>query len=69
MHAVGLASRLRRTRLEWQEEGRPRDGIVCRAVVLDLTGLAPGRYRIELAVVPAGTEGASTSREIRVMAP
>jgi len=68
VQAVGLASRPRRTRLEWREEGRPRDGIVWRAVVLDLAGLAPGRYRIELAVAPIGAAAASTSRAIRVVA-
>lgn len=70
VQAIGLAARPRLARLEWRDEGRPRgvDGIVSRAVVLDLAGLAPGRYRIELAITPAGAAAASTSREIRVVA-
>jgi hypothetical protein len=68
VQAVGLASRPRLVRLEWQEQRRPREGIVARAVVLDLAGLAPGRYRIALAVAPLGTAATSVSREIRIVA-
>jgi hypothetical protein len=67
--SVGLVSRSRPVRLEWTEQGKPRDGIAARALVVDLSPLGPGRYRIELAVTAAGRRTASASRAIRITAP
>jgi hypothetical protein len=67
--SVGLASRSRPVRLEWTEQGTPRGGIAARALVVDLSPLGPGRYRIEVAVTAAGRSTASASRAIRITAP
>jgi len=67
--SVGLASRSRPVRLEWTEQGKPEDGIAARALVVDLSPLGPGRYRIEVAVTAAGRSTASASRAIRITAP
>lgn len=67
--SVGLVSRSRPVRLEWTEQGEPRDGIAPRALVVDLSPLGPGRYRIELAVTAAGRRSASAFRSIRITAP
>ena len=67
--SVGLASRSRPVRLEWTEQGKPRGGIAARALVLDLSPLAPGRYRIELAVTGTGGRTTRASRAIQITAP
>ena len=67
--SVGLVSRSRPVRLEWTEQGKPQGGIAARALVVDLSPLGPGRYRIELAVTAAGRSTASASRAIRITAP
>jgi hypothetical protein len=67
--SVGLVSRSRPVRLEWTEQGKPEGGIAARALVVDLSPLGPGRYRIEVAVTAAGRSTASASRAIRITAP
>ncbi len=67
--SVGLVSRSRPVRLEWTEQGKPQDGIAARALVIDLSPLGPGRYRIELAVTAADRRSASASRSIRITTP
>jgi hypothetical protein len=67
--SVGLVSRSQPVRLEWTEQGKPQGGIAARALVVDLSPLGPGRYRIELAVTAAGRRTASASRAIRITAP
>jgi len=67
--SVGLVSRARPVRLEWTEQGKPQDGIAARALVVDLSPLGPGRYRIELALTAAGRRSASASRSIRITTP
>ncbi len=67
--SVGLTSRSRPVRLEWTEHGKPQGGIAARALVVDLSPLGPGRYRIELDVTAAGRRTASASRAIRITAP
>jgi hypothetical protein len=69
VESVGLVSRSRPVRLEWTEQGKPRGGIAARALVVDLSPLGPGRYRIELGVTAAGQRTASASRAIRITAP
>jgi hypothetical protein len=67
--SVGLVSRSRPVRLEWTEQGKPQGGISARALVVDLSPLGPGRYRIEVAVTAPGRSAASASRAIRITAP
>jgi hypothetical protein len=69
VESVGLVSRSRPVRLEWTEQGKPQGGIAARALVVDLSPLSPGRYRIELDVTAAGRSTASASRAIRITAP
>jgi len=67
--SVGLVSQSRLVRLEWTEQGKPRGGIAARALVVDVSPLAPGRYRIEVAVTAAGRSPAGASRAIRITGP
>lgn len=62
---LGLSRRRSAVRLAWQELARPRDAVAPRAVALDLTGLSPGRYQIEV-VVKTGAAEASAAREITI---
>lgn len=64
--SLGLSRRSAPVRVEWTETLRPRGGIAARPLALELSGLAPGRYRIELAVRIAGREEAVVAREIAV---
>jgi hypothetical protein len=65
--SVGLATKSPPLQLEWEERVRPQAGRAPRALEIDVSTLEPGRYRIEVAVTPAGRAPASTSREIRVV--
>lgn len=65
--ALGLARTRTFKRIEWQERVRAEDGRAARAaraLALDLAGLAPGRYRIEVAV--AGRSRAVATREVTI---
>jgi hypothetical protein len=62
---LGLSQHRSAVRLAWQELARPRDAVAPRAVALDLTGLSPGRYQIEV-VVKTGAAEASSAREITI---
>ena len=62
---LGLSRQRFAVRLSWQELARPRDGVAPRAVALDLTGLSPGRYQIEV-VIKAGAAEATAAREITI---
>jgi len=66
--SLGLAGPRRDVRLEWQEV--PQAGpIAPRTLAIDLSGLAPGRYLLEVAVTPAGAETVTARREIRLERP
>jgi hypothetical protein len=67
IEAVGLAHRSSAVRLRWDEAPSQEGGTAPRALVLDLSGLAPGRYRIELSVSPAGYAPVTVQREIHVV--
>ena len=65
---LGLAGRRHDVRLEWQDV--PQDSSVApRALAIDLTGLAPGRYQIEVDVTPPGGRTLAARREIRIERP
>jgi hypothetical protein len=65
VESLGLAGPRRGVRLEWQEVPETMS-IAPRALAIDLSGLAPGRYLLEVAVTPAGTEPVTARREIRI---
>ena len=62
-----LGARLRETRLEWQEGGRPQGGIVRRSLVVDLATLTPGHYRIEVTVATSGGGSRAAVRDLEVL--
>jgi hypothetical protein len=65
---LGIAGRRHDVRLEWQDV--PRDSSVApRALAIDLAGLAPGRYLIEVSVTPPGGHTLAARREIRIERP
>jgi hypothetical protein len=62
-----LASRQGSVRVEWREGARLEQDRAARALVLDLTGLGAGRYRIDVAVSGPGRAEAITSRRVDVV--
>src|SRR6266581_3495120 len=65
---LGLAGRRHDVRLEWQDV--PQDSSVApRALAIDLAGLAPGRYQIEVDITPPGGATLAARREIRIERP
>lgn len=65
---LGLAGRRHDVRLEWQDVTQD-SSVAPRALAIDLTGLAPGRYLIELDVTPPGGRTLMARREIRIERP
>jgi len=68
VESLGLAGPRRDVRLEWQEVPETAS-ITPRTLAIDLSGLAPGRYVLEVAVTPAGAETVTAHREIRIERP
>jgi hypothetical protein len=68
VESVGLATRRRGVRMEWEEvpEGA---SLAPRALAIDLAGLSPGRYVIEVAVRSASGNALTTQQEIRIERP
>src|SRR5256885_16504969 len=64
--SLGLVRRRAPVRLEWQEVPQLRGALAGRALALELAGLSPGRYRIEVVVRATGDRRASATREILV---
>ena len=62
---IGLVSAPPRVGFGWRESRRS-DGITARAVVVDLGGLDPGTYRIELTLTPHGETPLVASRRIEI---
>lgn len=62
---IGIVSPDRGVRLGWDDSMR-RDGVVSRAVSVDLSTLDPGVYRIEIVVEIPGEPPLVASRELRV---
>ncbi|HEY0997496.1 MAG TPA: hypothetical protein VGD77_15985, partial [Gemmatimonadaceae bacterium] len=61
--ALGLADRAAPLQVRWREQPDARTGIASRALTLELSSLAPGRYRIRL-VTEAGSRRATSEREL-----
>jgi len=68
VESLGLAGPRSDVRLEWQEvpEGV---SIAPRTLAIDLSGLTPGRYQLEVAVTPPGAEMVTARREITIERP
>ncbi len=65
VQSLGLVGPRRNVRLEWQEVPQP-GAVRPRALVVDLSDLASGRYVIEVAVSPAEGDRVTARREITV---
>jgi len=68
VESVGLATRRRGVRLEWQEVPAGA-ALAPRALALDLSGLSPGRYVIEVAVASPSGDELTAQKEIRIERP
>jgi len=64
--SLHITGRRASVRLEWQELPQLRGAVAGRPLALDLSGLSPGRYRIEIAVHGASGRRAVATREIEV---
>lgn len=64
--AVGLAGRSDPVRLEWHESPLPEGISADRALLLDLSALSAGTYRIELAVDAVDQDPVTITRDIRL---
>ena len=53
-------------RVQWQEVPDRESGVASRAVAVDLSRLAPGKYRVRLTVTPVGEPPATSTREIEL---
>ena len=73
VEALGLAARRAAVELEWDEVPAPENAgdptTAERAITLDLTGVPPGLYRIELVVTARGRAPFTTSRDIEIVSP
>ncbi len=69
--SIGLASRRRGVALQWDELLRPeQEGAAApRLLTVDLSGLAPGRYMIELSLNIGTAAPITASREIELVRP
>jgi hypothetical protein len=65
---LGIAGRHHNVRLDWQDVTQD-SSVAPRALAVDLSGLAPGRYVIELGVTPPGGRTLMARREIRIERP
>lgn len=65
VESLGLATRRRGVRMEWQEMPETASPAP-RALALDLSGLPPGRYVIEVAVASARGDALTAEQEIRI---
>ncbi len=66
--SLRLAGRRASVRLQWREVPEHHGAVASRALALDLSGLSPGPYRIELVVHGPAAARASATREITVRA-
>ncbi len=64
--SLRLAGRRASVRLEWREVPERHGSVAGRALALDLSGLSPGPYRIELVVRGPRGQRASVARDITV---
>lgn len=67
--ALRLGPRSGSIRVEWREAAQVEQGRAARALVLDLSGLAAGRYRIAVTLSPQGRAPATVARGIAVIEP
>lgn len=67
--SLGLAPKTGSVRLEWPGAVQPPQGRTPAAIVIDLSGLGAGRYRVDVAVSQAGRAPAASSRYVDVIEP
>lgn len=71
VEALGLVGRRSTVNLQWEEtltpQGTSDPTVAQRALTLDLAGLPPGRYRIELEVTASGRAPFTSSRDIEIV--
>ena len=67
--SFGIASRGPRMRIEWQEQAMPRAGFAPRVLVVDVSTLPAGRFRVEVAGRQSGRSPATAVRAFRVVEP
>lgn len=71
VEALGLVGRRSTVNLQWEEtltpQGTSDPTVAQRALTLDLAGLPPGRYRIELVVTASGRAPFTSSRDIEIV--
>ena len=65
IQSLGLARGRAAVRLQWAETPRARGLVAGRALAIDLSGLAPGRYRIEVHIATERSAAVAT-RELEV---
>ena len=65
---LGLGSGPRATRLSWRDAATPVDGVVRRAVIVDVASLDPGRYRLSVDIASRGRD-VTTARELEIVRP
>jgi len=64
---LGLGKRSHETHLAWRDVAR-ENGLVHRAVTVDVGSLAPGRYRVSVDVTTRG-KNVTTARELEIVRP
>jgi hypothetical protein len=62
---LGLSDRASPLRVHWREQPDARTGIAGRALTVDLSSLAPGRYLLRL-VTESGSRRAERTRELEI---
>ncbi|HEY6224489.1 MAG TPA: hypothetical protein VIW26_11940 [Gemmatimonadales bacterium] len=64
----GLGRRSREMRLAWHDVADPETGMIHRAVIVDVSSLVPGRYRISVTIAARGGN-VTTARELEIVRP
>lgn len=65
--SLGLKGRRRAVGLRWSTATEPKGGVSARALAFDLSGVEPGRYRLDLTVTPTNQGPLTATREIEVL--
>jgi hypothetical protein len=63
---VGLLGRQGSVGFGWRDDARRDAGIAPRSIIVDLTGLDPGSYRIELRLARGGDAPVTASRRLEI---
>jgi hypothetical protein len=66
---LGLAAKATPLRVRWQEVPKRDSGIASRAIMIDLSGMPPGGYRMQLSVVAEDGSTAASERFVELFTP